>query len=429
MPSRGVLGANRPPNILLIVADDLGWGDVGFNGRAEWKTPQLDRLASGGVILKRCYTASPVCGPSRSALLTGKYTIHTGVRRNDQDLPSEEVTIAEALKPCGYKSGLFGKWQHGKPRPGHENYIHPMDQGFDAFFGFTDPYEALEKFPTQLWRGRERVQVSGYVDDLITDHAIEFLQQQHGGSPFFLDVSFVAPHFSIAAPVEEIEGLKGKIPESNPQRPQNTAYAAMITRMDWNIGRLCDTLKRLHFSEDTLVVFTSDNGATFEFGNQGTSAALDSNRPLRGQKRTLWEGGIRVPGLVHWPGKIRAGQVCEENVHLSDLLPTLVASAGGTLNPVWHIDGVNVLPFWTGLGRVPERTLFWEWQSEGTDQLAALRGNLKIMITQGGKPELYNVSADPAERRDLSATHPQLVQQLHSEIEAWMATEDSRGKE
>jgi arylsulfatase A len=428
IPAGTVLAADRAPNIILIVADDLGWGDVGFNGRAEWKTPHVDRLAADGVVLKRCYSAAPICGPSRGALLTGKYTIHTGVRRNDQDLPLEEVTIAEALKHRGYKSGLFGKWQHGKPRSGRDHYVHPMDQGFDDFFGFTDSYEALEKFPTQLWRGRERVPVSGYVDDLITDHAIEFLSH-HNDTPFFLDVSYLAPHFSIAAPTEEIERLKGRVSEVDPLHPLNTTYAAMITRMDRNIGRLLAALERLHLIEDTLLVFTSDNGATFEFGNQGTSAALDSNRPLRGQKRTLWEGGIRVPGLVYWPAKIHAGGVCQENVHLTDLFPTLVAAAGGTLDAAWHIDGVNLLPFWTGRGHAPERTLFWEWQSEGADQLAALRGDFKLVITRGGKPELYDVSGDPSERRDLSATHPLQIYQLQSELDAWIATEDLRGRE
>ncbi len=219
--ARGLLGgsaqaADRAPNIVLIVADDLGWGDVGFNGRSEWKTPTLDRLAADGVVLKRCYAAAPICGPAAHALLTGKYTIHNGVRRNDQDLPLEEVTIAEALRKCGYQSGLFGKWQHGKPRSGRDHYVHPMDQGFDRFFGFTDSYEALEKFPTQLWRGRDRVPVSGYIDDLITDHAIEYLQQMNRDTPFFLDVSYLAPHFSIAAPGEEIDRLKGKLGEADP---------------------------------------------------------------------------------------------------------------------------------------------------------------------------------------------------------------------
>jgi arylsulfatase A len=423
-----LLAAERTPNIVLIVADDLGWGDVGFNGREEWKTPHLDHLAADGVVLKRCYSAAPICGPSRAALLTGKYTIHTGVRRNDQDLPLEEVTIAEALKRCGYKSGLFGKWQHGKPRSGRENYVHPMDQGFDDFFGFTDPYDALEKFPTQLWRGRARVPVSGYVDDLITDHAIEFLDH-HKGVPFFLHLSYLAPHFIIAAPSEEVDRLKGRLPEVDPLHPHNATYAAMITRMDWNIGRVLGKLEQLGMIENTLLVFTSDNGATFESGNQGASEALDSNRPLRGQKRTLWEGGIRVPGLVYWPAKIRARGACLENVHLTDLFPTLVAAAGGTLDATWHVDGVNLLPLWTGQGHAPQRTLFWEWQSEGADQLAALRGDFKLVITRGGKPELYDLSTDPAERRDLSATRARQTRQLLAEVRSWIASEDMRGKE
>ena len=172
--------AARPPNIVLIVADDLGWGDVGFNGRAEWSTPNLDRLAKQGTVFERCYTAAVVCAPSRAAFLTGKYTIHSGVTRNDDDLPTEEVTIAEALRPLGYATALFGKWHHGKPRKGSDEYVHPMDQGFDEFFGYTDAVHAWEKFPTTLWNGRQRVPVSGYIDDLITDRAIDFVGEAQG---------------------------------------------------------------------------------------------------------------------------------------------------------------------------------------------------------------------------------------------------------
>ncbi len=421
-------GAEPRPNIVLIVADDLGVADVGYNGRTEWSTPNLDRLAAGGMILRRCYVGSPVCGPSRACYLTGRYSIHNGVRRNDQDLPAEEVTIAEALRPRGYHSGLFGKWQHGKPRAGAEHYVHPMDQGFDDFYGYTDSYDALEKFPVQVWQGRQRVPVSGYIDDVITDQAIAFVDHRKDG-PFFLNLSYLAPHFAISAPVDEVEHRKSAMPGEEPQHSRNATYAAMITRMDWNIGRLLDRMGQAGVTARTLIVFTSDNGATFEFGNQGTSAALDSNRPLRGQKRTLWEGGIRVPGFVFWPGKVPAGRVCDENVLLMDLLPTFVAASGGTVEPSWKIDGVNLLPVWTGTAHAPERTMFWEWQSEGTDQLAALRGDWKLVMDHGGKPELYDLAADPAERRDLSATHPEQVRRLRSELESWMATQDPRGRE
>ena len=423
-----MVAADRAPSIVLIVADDLGWADVGFNGRTEWTTPRLDQLAARGIVLKRCYAAAPICGPSRAALLTGKYTIHTGVRRNDQDLPTEEVTIAEGTRSRGYKSAIIGKWQAGKARPGHQDSVFPLDQGFNEFFGYTDPIDAQNKYPVKLWQGRMRIPVSGYIDDLITDQGIEFVNRNRA-SPFFLYLAYVGPHFAIDAPADEVKQHQGRLAEADPARPVNARYAAMITRLDRNIGRLVDTLERLELSRDTLIVFTSDNGATFEFGNQGTSAAMDSNRPLRGQKRTLWEGGIRVPGLVSWPGRIPGGLVSQVNVHLADLLPTLVSAAGGKVDPSWHVAGENLLPLWTGQAKPPDRTLFWEWQSEGANQLAALRGDDKLIITGGGRPELYDVAADPAERRDLSAVHPQIAKQLRLQLDAWMGTEDPRGKE
>jgi arylsulfatase A len=415
----------RAPNVVLIVADDLGWGDVGFNGRTEWTTPNLDRLAKEGRVLDRCYTAAVVCAPSRAAFLTGKYTIHSGVRRNDDDLPTEEVTIAEALKPLGYRAALFGKWHHGKPRAENEQYVHPLDQGFDNFFGYTDAVHAWEKFPTKLWDGREQVPVSGYIDDLITDRAIQFVGEQRQ-KPFFLYVAYVATHFAIAAPADEVARHQGRFSEENPDVPLKATYAAMVTRLDSNVGRLLKTLEQLDLTRETLIVFTSDHGATFESGNQGTSAALDSNRPFRGQKRTLWEGGVRVPALAYWPGQIAGGVRTRDVTHLTDLLPTIVAAAGGNVDPAWRIDGANMLPVWTGKQSAPERTLFWEWCSEGHDQLAALRGQYKLVVTRGGKAELFDVEGDPAERRDVSAHHPDLTKQLKAELLTWLKTESRR---
>ena len=259
----------------------------------------------------------------------------------------------------------------------------------------------------------------------MTDRALAFVKK-HQAQPFFLYVAYIASHFNIAAPADEIERHKGKVPEADPTRPLNATYAAMVTRLDHDIGRLVERLDRLGLSQNSLILFTSDQGATFERGNQGTSVALDSNRPLRGQKRTLWEGGIRVPGLATWPGRIPAGSVCLEPVHLTDLMPTLVAAAGGTIDPSWHVDGIDVLPILSGQGRGAERTIFWEWQGEGYDQLAAMRGDDKLVVTRGGKPELYDVVADPAERRDLSAIRPELTRRLHEELKAWLRTEVRR---
>jgi arylsulfatase A len=418
-------GGTRAPNIVLIVADDLGWGDVGFNGRKEWSTPQLDRLAKRGRVFERCYTAAVICAPSRAAFLTGKATIHSGVQRNDDDLPSTEVTIAEALKPRGYTTALFGKWHHGKPPAGQDDYVHPMDQGFDEFFGYTDAVHAWEKFPSTLWNGRRRVASSGYIDDLITDRAVEFVGRTKG-KPFFLYLAYVATHFGIAAPADEVALHEGKFPETDSSLPLNATYAAMVTRLDRNIGRLVETLDSLDLSRDTLIVFTSDHGATFESGNQGTSAALDSNRPFRGHKRTLWEGGIRVPALAYWPGRIEPGVVAQDPIELTDLLPTFVSAAGGKVDPAWHVDGIDLLENWTGKAPVPERTLFWEWRAEGADQRAAMRGRFKLVVTHAGKPELYDVVGDPAERRDISAEHPDLVRQLRDELTDWLKSEARR---
>jgi arylsulfatase A-like enzyme len=419
--------ADPPPNVVLIYADDLGWGDVGFNGRAEWATPNLDRLAARGTVFKRWYTAAVVCAPSRGAMLTGKSTIHCGVSRNDDDLPAAEVTLAKALKARGYATALFGKWHHGKPPAGATTYVHPMDQGFDEFFGFTDAVHAWEKFPKELWDGRERKPVSGHSDDLFTDRAIDFLGRHKGGpAPFFLYVPYINSHFNIEAPADEVALHRGKFPEKDPSKPLNATYAAMVTRLDKNVGRLLDALDGLGLSANTLVIFTSDHGATFERGNLGTSNFHDSNRPFRGQKRTLWEGGVRVPAVVCWPGRVPSGAVSREVVHMTDLFPTVLAAAGAKPDQAWKVDGVDLLPVWEGRSPAPERTLFWEWRSEGSNQLAAMRGALKLVVTNGGRPELFDVEADPGERRNAVAEHPELSERLQAELKAWLATERTR---
>jgi arylsulfatase A len=423
-PAIAAAEGEKRPNVLLILADDLGWGDVGFNGRTEWATPNLDRLAARGTTFKRFYAAAVVCAPSRAALMTGKATIHDGVSRNNDDLPAREVTLAEAFKTHGYATALFGKWHHGQPRDGNKTYVHPMDQGFDEFFGFTDAKHAWEKYPETLWHGRELKPVSGYADDMFADHAIDFLKRQkQKQAPFFLYVPFTNSHFNIEAPAEEVALHKGKFAESDPSKPIRATYAAMVTQLDKNIGRLLTALEGLGLADETLVVFASDHGATFESGNLGTSNYHDSNRPFRGQKRTLWEGGIRVPAIACWPGHVPAGAVSNEVVHMTDLFPTLLAATGARPEAAWHVDGIDLWPIWTGKAKPPERTLFWEWRSEGANQLAAMRGAMKLVITNEGRPELFNVEIDPAERRNAIAEHPELARQLQGELKAWLATE------
>jgi arylsulfatase A-like enzyme len=197
----------------------------------------------------------------------------------------------------------------------------------------------------------------------------------------------------------------------------------MVWQLDQNVGRLLGALDRLRLAGNTLVVFTSDHGATFEAGNLGTSNYHDSNAPFRGQKRTLWEGGIRVPAVVSWPGRVPPGRASDAVLQMTDLFPTLLAAAGGEPDPDWHVDGANALPAWTTEATPPERTLFWEWRSEGNNQLAAMRGRLKLVITNGGRPELFDVEADPAERRNAAAQHPDVTKRLRGELDAWMASE------
>ncbi len=420
--------AQKKPNILLIVADDLGWGDVEFNGRRDWKTHNLDRLARQGTNLRRCYAGSVTCCPSRAVLMTGKYSIHCGVTANNDDLPSEEVTIAEALKPLGYVTGLFGKWHHGKPRSGHTTYVHPMDQGFDEFFGFTDAGLAHQKYPKQLWFGREERPVTGYSEHLFTEHGLDFLSR-HKDRPFLLCMTYTNPHFNIAAPPEEVLPFRGRFQEKDPSKPANATYAAMVTDLDAQVGRLLKRLDELRLTENTLVFFTSDQGATFEVGNEGASNYHDSNRPFRGQKRTLWEGGTRVPGVVRWPGHVPAGRTSDEIIHFIDILPTCLAAAGGAADPSWHVDGINMLPVWLGHARAPERTLFWEWRSEGDYQVAAMRGDLKLVITDRNKPEIFNLARDEAERRNCIAEHQPLARQLRQELTDWLATETAAARE
>lgn len=418
-----------PANVVLILADDLGWGDVGFNGRQEWSTPNLDGLAAGGTVFSRWYTAGVTCAPSRAALMTGRYPIHCGVSANYQDLPGNELTIAEALKGRGYATALFGKWHHGRPRAGNKTYLHPMDHGFDEFLGFTNATDAHQQYPKMLWDGREQKPSEGYANTRFTDRAVDFLKRQKG-NPFFLYLPYTISHFRIEAPPEDVAPFRGRFWEKDPDDPLNATYAAMVTRLDKEVGRVLATLDELGLSKDTLVIFTSDHGATFEAGNKGTSAYHRSNGPFRGQKRTLWEGGIRVPAAVRWPGHVPAGRRSGQVVHMTDVFPTIMAATGTMIEARQsQVDGLNLLDVWRNAAKTPPRTLYWEWRVEGYHQLAAMRGDLKLVVTGNTPPELYDVVTDPAEMRSVHAEHPQLVKELRQELEAWVATESAASKE
>jgi arylsulfatase A-like enzyme len=410
--------AQRRPNLVFLYADDMGWGDVGFNGRKEWDTPNLDRLGAQGTIFNRWYTGAPLCAPSRACLLTGKYTIHHTVRNNSVDIPASETTLAEALKPLGYRTALVGKWHRGRLPDG--GFTHPLDQGFDSTFGYLDARHAWEHYPKTFWRGKQEVPVSGYSCDILADEANKIIRESRD-TPLFLYLAFIEPHFLIEAPEENVAKYRGKFKEKDSSEPHNTRYAAMINRLDAAIGRVMKSLDDAGMADNTLVVFSSDNGATFETGNKGASNYHDSNRPFRGQKRSLEEGGIREPSLARWPGKIPAKKRSDTVMHMTDVFPTFVAAAGGTVNPAWQVDGKNMLDVWTGKAPAPDRTVFWEFQTEGIQMYAAMRGDFKLLQI-GDNKFLYNVKEDPGERRTVFAENPELFKQLQDELKAWVAT-------
>ena len=408
----------RRPNLVILYADDMGWSDVGFNGRKEWSTPNLDRLAAQGTQFNRWYTAMPLCAPSRACLLTGKYTIHHTVRTNSSDLPKSEVTLAEAVKPLGYRTALIGKWHRGRLPDG--GFTHPLEQGFDQTYGYLDAKHAWEHFPKELYRGRTLEAAKGYSCDLIVDEALKFINTDKS-KPFFLYAAFIEPHFLIESPEENLAKHKGKFKELDPAKPYNAHYAGMIERLDAAIGRLVKAIDDAGLGRDTIFVFSSDNGATFEVGSQGAPYYHDSNRPYRGQKRSLEEGGIRVPGIVRWTGHVPAGRKSTDVMHMTDVMPSLLSAAGGTADPAWKVDGRNMLDVWLGKSPAPERTLFWEFQTEGIDQYAAMRGDWKL-LQMGKNRFLYNVKDDPQERRTQHGTNPEMFKQLQGELAAWLET-------
>lgn len=420
--------AERPPNIVLILCDDLGYCDVSCYGRTTWQTPNIDRLARQGTLFRRWYCAAPVCCASRAALLTGKYGLHNGVSSNGADLAAGEVTLARALKAHGYATAMYGKWHGGGPRAPRTTPLNPLDEGFDEFVGFTNAVAAWQKFPKELWHGRTRMPSSGYADTIFADHAVEFIRRPRR-APFFLYLAFTAPHFNIDAPEADVARFRGRFPERNPAHPYNAIYAAMVTRLDAEIGRVLRALDTAGLAQNTLVVLTSDQGASFEPGNHGASAFHDSNYPFRGEKCTLWEGCLRVPGIVRWPGQTPAHAVSDEVIHGIDVMPTLLAAAGGLPDPAWRVDGLNVLDVWRGRAHAPLRTVFWDYRCYGYNQIAALRGDLKLIITGFTPPELYDVVRDPVERRNVIALHPRTAWRLQRELGRWLMSETAASRQ
>ena len=425
----------KKPNIVYILADDLGYAELGCYGQKKIKTPNIDNLATEGMKFTQHYSGNPVCAPSRCALMTGLHTGHTQVRGNKQvggkegwvlgstiggqwPIKADTVTVAKILKEAGYTTGAFGKWGLGIAGTTGD----PNKQGFDRFYGYICQRQAHTYYPNHLWSdgkvewieankgGKEQA----YSHDLIAAEALKFIRANKD-RPFFLYVPFTIPHVALQVPEDSLAeyrgkwldppytGDKGYFPHPNPR----ACYAGMVTRMDRDVGRIMALIKELALDDNTLVIFTSDNGPTFNGGSD--SAFFESAKPLRGLKASVYEGGIRVPYIARWPGRIKAAGT---NNHISafwDFLPTCCELIGQ--DPPQDIDGISMMPTLLGQDRKQKKHEYLYWELRG--QQAIRMGKWKALrLKPGRKIELYDLDSDIAELKDLADEHPEIVAEM-----------------
>lgn len=419
--------AAQRPNIIFVMVDDMGYGDLGAYGQRHIQMPRVDQMAREGIRYTNVYTGSPVCAPSRSVLMTGQHTGHTWIRDNTTSvaghgavpcsgegaglrvpLRPEDVTVAEVLKEAGYVTGITGKWGLGEP--GTTGL--PNLQGFDEWRGLLNQRIAHSYYPTHIWENQEERRLEGnsgpradfvneahYAHDLFTEFALDFIRRHGSGErPFFLYVPYTIPHSYFQVPELEPYTVDTDWVE------QEKVYASMLTRADRDLGRMLDLLQTLGIDENTIVFFCSDNGAANRYDR-----VFDSSGPLRGRKRDLYEGGLRTVMVARWPGKIQAGAVSDDIWYFADALPTFAALAGAT--PPSGIDGVSVLPSLLSQPQ-PElatRPLYWEYPDGGFQQ-AARRGKWKAVRADADAPiELYDLGQDIAETNNIAEKHPEIV--------------------
>lgn len=421
----------KQPNIIFVLADDLGYGDLGCYGQRKIQTPCLDRMAAEGMRLTQFYAGSTVCAPSRCVLMTGLDTGHCLIRGNaNVPLRPQDVTVARMLKGAGYATGLVGKWGLGEA--GSTGI--PTRQGFDSFFGYLNQVHAHNYYPAFLWRNEQQVALKNvvpegnrgefgqgwatrkvdYSHDLFASEALKWIEN-HKDSPFFLYLAFTIPH----ANNEGMQATKNgqEVPDLGIYKDKDwpepsKAYAAMVTRMDTDLGRLFSLLKRLGLDDNTLVLFTSDNGPQREGGNPPTF--FKSAGPLRGIKRDLYEGGIREPFIAHWPGRIQAGTVSDHVGYFGDFFATAAELAG--VQPPPGLDSVSFLPML--LGQVEKQKaheyLYWEFHEGGFKQAVRMDDWKAVRLGVGKPLELFDLKSDLGERNDMAAQHPEVVAKIET---------------
>lgn len=412
-----------PPNIVFVMADDLGYNHLGCYGQEKIRTPHIDRLASEGMRFTQCYAGAPVCAPSRSVLMTGVHGGRTSVRANSGGVPilDEDVTVAEALKRAGYATGCFGKWGLGDA--GTDGV--PNRQGFGEFFGYLHQVHAHFYYPYFLWKNGEKYLLPGnegggrgqYTHDEIVQQALNFIRDNKD-RPFFLYLPFTIPHTELLVPEDSFAEYDSRFEEPNPYRgghyanqpKPRTAFAAMVSRMDRDVGRVTGLLRELDLEESTVVFFTSDNGG--QDGGGADLAFFEGNKPLRGAKGQLYEGGIRVPMIAKWPGRIDAGSESGHVWSFDDVFPTLAALAGAEVPEA--VTGVTALPALIGEGAAghPQRIKPYHYWELGGGR--ALRmGDWKAVRPTGDHPyELYNLANDPGETRNVAEEYGRLLESM-----------------
>ena len=429
------------PNIVYILADDLGYGDLSCYGQTHFKTPNIDKMASEGMIFTQHYAGCTVCAPSRSSLMTGQTTGHTPIRGNKEvqpegqwPIPDSTFTIAEMLKQVGYVTGGFGKW--GLGYPGSEG--EPNKQGFDEFFGYNCQRLAHNYYPSYLWHNNQKVILEGnsgnkfeeYAAEMIHQQALQFIEKNKD-KPFFLYYPSTIPHAELLLPEKNLNEFRGKfLPEKEfigaepgdegfrtgsygTQPESHAAFAAMITLLDKQVGEVLDKLKELGLEKNTIVMFSSDNGPHLEGG--ADPDYFDSNGPLKGYKRDLYEGGIREPMIAWWPGTIQAGKKSDHVSAFWDIMPT-IAELTGTTAP-GNIDGISFLPSLLNKeGQKDHDYMYWEFHEQG-GRKALRKGNWKMVQYNVLNPEkttseLYDLSKDIGEENNVAAENPEVVNEL-----------------
>ena len=399
------------PNLIIILTDDMGYADVGFNGCKDIPTPHIDTIAARGVQFTSGYVAYSYCSPSRAGLLTGRYPQRFGHEYNPPDkpddptvgLPRSETTLADSLGKAGYYCGIVGKWHLGM----HES-LHPMSRGFDEFFGFLGGLSRyLPENHPRIFRNHEPVTITKYLTDEFSDEALRFVEKNKD-KPFFLYLAYNAPHI----PMQASGKYLARFP--NIENPARRTYAAMVSAVDDGVGRLLDKLRELNLEENTLIFFLSDNG-----GPPAQNAS--DNAPLRGGKSSVWEGGFRVPFAVQWPEHLPAGIKYDYPVSSLDIFATIAALADAPTDPARPLDGVNLIPYLTGKDDTePHNAIYTRKVHDGS--FAVRNGDYKLVIQgENQNPQLYDLGKDIGETTDLAAQKPEQLQTLDKLRQQWNA--------